>query len=43
MFGIEYINDGNSKKFSIKKEDIRKFLHDEYHNYKNSLFKKENS
>ena len=40
MLRIEYINDGNSKKFLIKKEDIGKFLHDGYHNYKNSLLKK---
>lgn len=40
MLGIEYINEGNSKKILIEKGDIGKFLHDGYHNYKSSLLKK---
>lgn len=41
MLRIKYIDDGNSKKFLIKKEDIGNFFHYGYHNYKNSLLKKE--
>ena len=40
MLGIEYINEGKSKKILIEKGDIGKFLHDGYHNYKSSLLKK---
>lgn len=40
MLGIKYINDSNSKEISIEKKDIKKYLNDGYHNYKNSKLKK---